>query len=230
MSEPGWTQDAAGFGVSQQQLSHRVATYVREGIMVGQFPAGKFLRTENLAAELKVSATPVREALMILQSEGSVRWEPRRGFRVVSVSDRDVHDLFGVQAFIAGELAARAATELDTAAVIALRELQLKLAAAAEAGDLAAVDRANHEIHRRINKASASHRLTALLNQTVQYVPLRFYGSIDGWSHASAHDHSAIFDALAARDPGAARQAMSAHIEHIGDLLIAHLQSHRPRD
>jgi DNA-binding GntR family transcriptional regulator len=229
MSEPGWTGDGAGFGVSQQQLSHRVATYVREGIMVGQFPAGKFLRTESLAAELKVSATPVREALMILQSEGSVRWEPRRGFRVVSVSDRDVHDLFAVQAFIAGELAARAATELDAPAITELRELQLKLAAAAEAGDLAAVDRANHEIHRRINKASASHRLTALLNQTVQYVPLRFYGSIDGWSHASAHDHSAIFDALAARDPGAARQAMSAHIEHIGDLLIAHLQSHRPQ-
>jgi DNA-binding GntR family transcriptional regulator len=232
MSEPGWTADGAGFGVSQQQLSHRVATYVREGIMVGQFPAGKFLRTETLAAELKVSATPVREALMILQSEGSVRWEPRRGFRVVSVSDRDVRDLFAVQAFIAGELAARAATEgataLDAPAIAELRELQLKLAAAAEAGDLAAVDRANHEIHRRINKASASHRLTALLNQTVQYVPLRFYGSIDGWSHASAHDHSAIFDALAARDPGAARQAMSAHIAHIGDLLIAHLQAHRP--
>lgn len=228
MSEPGWTAEGAGFGVSQQQLSHRVATYVREGIMAGQFPAGKFLRTESLAAELKVSATPVREALMILQSEGSVRWEPRRGFRVVSVSDRDVRDLFAVQAFIAGELAARAATELDAPAITELRELQLKLAAAAEAGDLAAVDRANHEIHRRINKASASHRLTALLNQTVQYVPLRFYGSIDGWSHASAHDHSAIFDALAARDPGAARQAMSAHIEHIGDLLIAYLQSHRP--
>jgi DNA-binding GntR family transcriptional regulator len=227
MSEPGWTGDGAGFGVSQQQLSHRVATYVREGIMVGQFPAGEFLRTESLAADLKVSATPVREALMILQSEGSVRWEPRRGFRVVSVSDSDVRDLFLVQAFMAGELAARAARELDAQAVGALRDLQARLAEAADRGDAAAVDRANHEIHRRINKASASHRLTALLNQTVQYVPLRFYGAIDGWSQASAHDHSAIFDALAARAPDAARKAMSAHIEHVGDLLIAHLQSHR---
>jgi DNA-binding GntR family transcriptional regulator len=226
MSEPGWTQDGTRFGVSPQ-LSHRVATYVREGIMVGQFPAGEFLRTESLAADLKVSATPVREALMILQSEGSVRWEPRRGFRVVSVSDSDVRDLFLVQAFMAGELAARAARELDAQAVGALRDLQARLAEAADRGDAAAVDRANHEIHRRINKASASHRLTALLNQTVQYVPLRFYGAIDGWSQASAHDHSAIFDALAARAPDAARKAMSAHIEHVGDLLIAHLQSHR---
>ena len=99
MSEPGWTQDGTRFGVSQQ-LSHRVATYVREGIMVGQFPAGEFLRTESLAADLRVSATPVREALMILQSEGSVRWEPRRGFRVVSVSDRDVQLRPGMSATV----------------------------------------------------------------------------------------------------------------------------------
>jgi DNA-binding GntR family transcriptional regulator len=57
---------------------------------------------------------------------------------------------------------------------------------------------------------------------------LRFFGTIEGWSHASAHDHSAIFDALDARDAEAARQAMSDHIVHIGTLLVAHLQTHRP--
>jgi DNA-binding GntR family transcriptional regulator len=221
VSEPAWTSDGGRFGANQQ-LSHRVATYVREGIMVGQFPAGEFLRTESLAADLKVSATPVREALMILQSEGAVRWEPRRGFRVVSVSDADVRDLFQVQAFIAGELAARAACKLDAAAVAGLRELQARLEAAADGGDVAAVDRVNHEIHRRINKSSSSARLASLLNQTVQYVPLRFFGAIDGWSHASAHDHSAIFDALDARDGDTARKAMSDHIVHVGNLLIAH--------
>lgn len=226
MSEPARAPGGVQFG-AHQQLSHRVAAYVREGIMARQFPAGEFLRTESLAADLKVSATPVREALMILQSEGSVRWEPRRGFRVVSVSDSDVRDLFQVQAFIAGELAARAASKLDATAVAALRELQTKLADAADRGDAAEVDRVNHEIHRRINKSASSPRLAALLNQAVQYVPLRFFGAIEGWSQASAHDHSAIFDALAAHDPHAARQAMSDHIVHIGNLLISHLQDKR---
>ncbi|MDN5748897.1 MAG: hypothetical protein L0H64_10355 [Pseudonocardia sp.] len=46
---------------------------------------------------------------MILQSEGTVRWEPRRGFRVIPVARDDVRDLFAVQAFIAGELSARSA-------------------------------------------------------------------------------------------------------------------------
>jgi DNA-binding GntR family transcriptional regulator len=226
VTEARWTFGDLAPGANQQ-LSHRVAAWVRENIIIGQLPAGQFLRTENLAQQLKVSATPVREALMILQSEGAVRWEPRRGFRVVSVSDQDVRDLFEVQAFIAGELAARAAQIMTTADVDGLRQLQTRLEAAAEAGDVAAVDAANHEIHRRINKASDSSRLTSLLNQAVQYVPLHFFGAIAGWAQASAHDHSPIFDALAAGDAQQARKAMGAHITHIGELLEAHLRARR---
>ncbi len=99
------------------QLSGRVAAALRESIMVGDLRAPAFVRTEHVAAELGVSATPVREALMLLHSEGVVRWEPRRGFRVVPVTRRDVDDLFVVQAFIAGELAARAAEALPLAAI-----------------------------------------------------------------------------------------------------------------
>jgi DNA-binding GntR family transcriptional regulator len=225
VTEVGWA--LGGVPGENQQLSHRVAAWVRENIIVGQLPAGQFLRTESLADQLKVSATPVREALMILQSEGAVRWEPRRGFRVISVSDQDIHDLFEVQAFIAGELAARAAEALDAVAVDGLRELQARLEAAAEVGDVAAVDAFNHEIHRRINKASGSSRLAALLNQTVQYVPRHFFGAIEGWAQASAHDHSPIFDAIAAGDAEQARKAMHAHIVHIGERLEAHLQARR---
>ncbi|WP_018503465.1 GntR family transcriptional regulator [Parafrankia discariae] len=85
--------------------------------MVAQFKSGDFVRTEHLAAELGVSQTPVREAMMILQSEGSVRWEPRRGYRVAPITRQDVSDLFQVQAFVAGELAARAAELLDDEAL-----------------------------------------------------------------------------------------------------------------
>lgn len=226
MSEPAWTRDGSGLG-GNQQLSHKVAAHVREGIMMGHLQPGKYLRTESLAADLNVSATPVREALMILQSEGSVRWEPRRGFRVVSVSDQDVRDLFQVQAFIAGELAARAAVALEPEAVAELRSLQAQLQRAADRGDVFAVDAVNHEIHRLVNKASDSQRLRSLLKQTVQYVPLHFFGAIEGWADASAHDHSAVFDAIELRDAEGARRAMAEHIVHIGDLLVAHLQSLR---
>jgi DNA-binding GntR family transcriptional regulator len=227
VGEPVWTPGQAALD-GNQQLSYKVASYIRENIMVGRFEAGQFLRTESIAEQMGVSHTPVREALMLLQSEGTLRWEPRRGFRVAVVTDQDVRDLFLVQAFIAGELAARAAELLDDAAVRDLRDVQAQLERAAAAGDAAAVDAHNFEIHRRINKASPSNRLGIMLNQTVRYVPLRFFGTIEGWADASAHDHSAIFDAIAASDTQAARTAMSAHIVHIGELLEAHLIRHRP--
>lgn len=226
MAESIWTPGQAALD-GNQQLSHKVASYIRENIMVGRFEAGQFLRTETIAEQMGVSHTPVREGLMLLQSEGTVRWEPRRGFRVTVVTDQDVHDLFQVQAYIAGELAARAAGILDDTAVQGLRQLQEQLERSAESGDAAAVDAYNHEIHRRINKASPSNRLGILLNQTVQYVPLRFFGLIEGWADASAHDHSAVLDALKAGDADAARAAMTAHIRRIGELLQAHLRAHR---
>jgi DNA-binding GntR family transcriptional regulator len=225
VSEPA-RRVGGGLGASQQ-LSHKVADNVRERIVRGELPAGEFLRTETLASELGVSATPVREALMALQSEGSVRWEPRRGYRVVTVSEEDVRDLFQVQAYLAGELAARAADVLDADAIDGLRELQTELEAAAARGDAVAVGDLNDEIHRRINKASKSERLATLLKQTVQYVPLRFFGTVEGWSQASAHDHWAIFDALGAGNGDAARDAMGRHIRHVGELVISHLKTHR---
>jgi DNA-binding GntR family transcriptional regulator len=196
---------------------------VRETIMAGRYEAGQYLRTQTLADTLGTSLTPVREGLMMLHTEGTVHWEPRRGFRIVAVTDQDVRDLFGVQAHIAGELAARAAKVLDSAAIDRLRARQRDLERAAENGDAGAVDTHNHEIHRAINTATLSPRLTSLLRQTVQYVPRRYFGTVEGWATASAHDHEAIFDALATGDAEAARRAMSEHIVHIGDLLRAHL-------
>ncbi|WP_435070099.1 GntR family transcriptional regulator [Amycolatopsis thermoflava] len=209
---------------NKQQLSEKVAACIREGIMVGQFRAGEYIRTERLAEELGVSPTPVREALMLLGSEGSVRWEPRRGYRVVPLTTRDVGDLFRVQAFIAGELAARAATELRDEELDLLEETQAKLEQAERDGDFDLVESLNYQIHRTINKASDSARLAVLLGVTVNYVPLGYYASIEGWSSASAHDHSSIFQALRARDPEGARKAMSAHIEHVGGQLVEHLR------
>lgn len=211
---------------SGQQLSAKVAAYVREGIMVGQFAPGDYVRTEHLAQELGVSPTPVREALMVLHSEGSVRWEPRKGYRVVPITPQDVSDLFEVQAFIAGELAARAVDYLSESELEHLHGIQAELEAAENAGDAELVDELNHEVHRTINKASSSFRMSTLLNLTVHYVPLRFFGTIEGWPQASAHDHGAVFKALRERDPEAARAAMTAHIRHIGALLVEHLKSH----
>lgn len=99
------------------QLGDEVAARIRELIVDGIVRPGEHLRLEHLAAEFRISVTPVREALKSLRAEGFVVLEPRRGFVVAPLSKQDVADLFWVQAGIAAELTARAAARLDGAAL-----------------------------------------------------------------------------------------------------------------
>lgn len=214
----------AAAGHNQQQLSEHVATVIREAIMAGELRGGFFVRTEQLAAQLEISATPVREALMLLHSEGVVRWEPRRGFRVVPVTRRDVIDLFEVAAFISGELAARAAPVISDADKTRLHQLQAELADASQRGEPDEVFGINHQVHRIINLPGLSNRLASQLRTALQYVPRHSYGQVPGWVDASVHDHAAIFAALDAGDPEGARTAMTEHMRHIGELLAKHLE------
>lgn len=205
------------------QLSEEVAAYVRELIMSGQVRAGDFLRLEHLAGELGISVTPVREALLALRGEGFVHLEPRRGFQVASLSRQDVEDVFGVQADVAAELAARAAARVTDDDLGNLWAIQEAMSAAARDGDVTAIEEHNHRFHRDVHRIAQAHKLAWVLGNLVHYAPRRFYGRIDGWPRASVEDHHAILAALAARDPSAARTAMRTHIEHAGALLVAHL-------
>ncbi len=74
------------------RLSDEAAAHVRELIISGQLTAGEFVRPETVAHELDISATPAREGLLALQSEGFLRVEPRRGFLVSPLSAQDIRD------------------------------------------------------------------------------------------------------------------------------------------
>src|SRR5262245_32352064 len=91
------------------QLKDEAAAHIRELIVSGQVSPGQLLRLAPLAERLGASITPIREALLLLAQDGWVVQEPNRGFRIAAITRRDVEDAYLVQAFVAGELAARAA-------------------------------------------------------------------------------------------------------------------------
>ena len=82
----------------------------------GFLPRRQYLRLDQLAGELGISVTPVREALLTLTAEGWLTQQPRRGFMVVPVTERNVADVATVQAFIGGESAAHAAGNISLGA------------------------------------------------------------------------------------------------------------------
>src|SRR6058998_579942 len=110
--------------IDQLQLSESVAMHLREQIISGKLQKGEFLRIDAIAKALGVSTTPVREGLLLLQSESFVRLRPRRGFVVHGFSRRDLLDLFWAQATIGGELAGRAADKISDEGIDRLEQIQ----------------------------------------------------------------------------------------------------------
>ena len=211
---------------ARPQLSEDVARYVRKRIFDGTYSAGEYVRLDQLAAELGISVTPVREALFELRAEGLLAQQPRRGFVVLPVTGRDLTDVANVQAHVGGELAARAAVNIDDDQLRELKQIQAELEDAYAGADNERTVRLNHEFHRAINVAAESPKLAQLMSQITRYAPESVFPTIAGWPQQSIKDHRRVLAALAKHDSELARKAMSDHLAAGAAPLIDHLAEH----
>jgi DNA-binding GntR family transcriptional regulator len=194
------------------ELTYRA---VRDQILSGERVGGQWLRETDLAAELGVSRTPVREALRRLVAEGLVRHEPNRGVQVQSWSVADLDEIFSLRAVLEPWGSGLAATG-GTADLPLLEELARGMdeAASGPEPDLAAVTELNNRFHRAILEASGNSRLVSLMASVVQ-VPLvlRTFSlyTPESLRRSLAHHHELV-DALRARDPDWAESVMRSHV------------------
>lgn len=205
------------------QLAEDVARFVRRRIFNGTYPAGEYIRLDQLAAELGISVTPVREALFELRGEGLLDQLPRRGFVVLPFTDRDITDVSNLQAHVGGLLAARAAANITDDQLEELTAIHAELTDAYAANDGDRAVRLNHEFHRAINVAADSPKLAQLMSQITRYAPESVFPTIEGWPDRSVADHERIVTALSRHDEEAARAAMSDHLAAGAEPLIEHL-------
>lgn len=211
---------------TRPQLSEDVARFVRKRIFAGSYAAGEYVRLDQLATELGISVTPVREALFELRAEGLLAQQPHRGFVVLPVTRRDLVDVADVQAFVGGELAARAAAGISDERLRQLNEIQARLEEAYAGDDDERTVRLNHDFHRAINVAADSPKLAQLMSQITRYAPESVFPAVSGWPDRSIRDHRRVLDALAARDETLARTAMAEHLAAGVVPLIEHLAGH----
>jgi DNA-binding GntR family transcriptional regulator len=211
-------------GGSHMQLSQIVASKLRELIISGKLQTGTFLRIDATAKRLRVSMTPVREGLLMLQNDSLVRLIPRRGFVVNGFSKDDLRDVFWAQATIGGELASRAARKITKAQLAELQEIQAKYVDAIATGDRDEVAHLGHQFHRGINLAAKSPRLARLLGSLTKQLPNRFYAEVEGNVKDAADYHPIILDAIRLGDDKAAGSLMTRHILAAGEHLVAMLE------
>ena len=206
------------------QLSEEVADHVRTRIMSGEIRPGDFIRLDETAAALGVSVTPVREALLTLRGEGLVDLVPRRGYLVSPMSRQDIEDIFWLQAELSKRIVDRAISRFDAETLDAHARLIDDFEAASSVGDADGVVRAQYAIHRSINRASCSDKLSRFLWNAARYMPYRLYAEDPEWRAGALKDNRRMLEALRSGDLESAHAVVESEFAAGAQLLIEHLE------
>lgn len=185
------------------QLSDEVAGHLRAAIMSGRLRAGTFIRLDETAAELGVSVTPVREALLKLRGEGMVQLEPHRGHVVLPLTPQDIEDIFWLQATLAKELAVAATAHITDAQIDELERMNASLAAAVGSSDTETIAGIEFAFHRVFNQAGGRIKLAWFLLSAARYMPVQVYAGDPEWGRAAVDNHRQLIGALRRRDAAA---------------------------
>jgi DNA-binding GntR family transcriptional regulator len=174
---------------------------LRHSILQGDLAPGERLRSDALANELRVSRTPVREALRKLEAEGLVA-RSGSGLIVRALSEQDLTELFYVREALEG-MAARLAAENATPSEKAeIRELLEDMEALRRRGEVEALRRLTGEFHQLVCRASHNNcllqSLKALLDTIRQIQTSTLYG--EGRPVEAIKEHRDLLRAIEARD------------------------------
>ncbi|MDR7435009.1 MAG: GntR family transcriptional regulator, partial [Armatimonadota bacterium] len=142
------------------ELTYRA---IRKAILSRRLPAGTRLVVDRLCEELKVSRTPVKQALAMLEREGLVVTNPHHGTYVVTITKRDIAEIYSLREVIEGMAARLAAETITRQDLQRLRALIQDGRKALEAKDFDAYAEIDLEFHRLIRRASGNQRLQRIM-------------------------------------------------------------------
>ena len=212
-------------------LHDEVAAQLRERIFSGELTPGMFLDEIQLAEQMKISRTPLREALKVLTAEGLVRHEPRRGCFVNEVTEQDLDEIFPVIALLEGRCAFEAAQHATDADLAALEDLHQKLQRHAKAKRINEYYATNFAIHEAIIALAGNRWLAGVIGDLRKIVKLARLQQLHapGRLEQSLSEHLAVFAALKARDAEGADAAMRTHLTRQREALRELARAQRSR-
>ena len=198
---------------------------LKEAIQVGDLKPGEPLFELRLSEQLQISRTPVREALQQLVIEGLVKNMPNRAMTVASLSMQEVLNVLHIRLLIDPEIARLVADSATKETIDTLRQAVDGLHVAAQNEDRTAWSKADNIYHETLCTACPNALLGDLGLQMRNRMHLV---ATDAQTTASrlqvcTDEHRDIFNAIAQRDPSAAKEAMQGHIHHLRESFFRRL-------
>ena len=191
----------------------QVADYLRERIISGVYPRGSRLKQAEIAEQLHLSITPVREALKLLAAEGYVNGDSYRGARVMPFDASASGEILTLRLLLEAQLV-RGAVEKATAHDIAeLRSLGEEFATAFETGERATARGINYRFHQRMYDIAGMPQTLHFVQILWARYPFDLINAAADRGKDAIAEHEEILRAFTASDVSAAMLAMRKHIE-----------------
>jgi DNA-binding GntR family transcriptional regulator len=205
-----------------ESLTQLVYQALRDALISKRLPPGERVSEASLARQLRVSKTPVREALLRLQAIGLVEADGGRGGRIVRPSAeliRHIYEARGALESLAARLAAERATPAQRSQLVELAAASL---AAAQDQDLDGFRRHDEAFHDVLAAASANSYLARLIDNAYTLTAATRQRDVPraGYSSDCAAGHIRIAEAVAGANAAAATAEAAAHVEMVGRLVL----------
>ncbi|SFR98315.1 GntR family transcriptional regulator [Yoonia litorea] len=218
---------------AQAMTATETATFeLRELIFAGDLAPGSNHLEGELAARLGMSRTPVREAMMLLQQQGLVTVQPRRGMRVLPISVKDMEEIYELLTVLESAAAAGAAArQPDEMALSPLTQAIADMDHALADEDLIAWARADDAFHAALVALSGNQRLVRVTEQIVDQVrrARRITLYLRPLPVKSNDDHWRVLEAIRAGDAETAHAVHRAHRQETKVMLIGILKKNQLR-
>jgi len=214
-----------------RSLRDEVFDILHKRIIAGEVRPGEWLRQDDIASQLGVSMTPVREALDLLVASGLAEREPYRGVRVVELTHDEMLDAYGLRILLepaAARLASQTATPRE---VEELKRLLVGTFELVRLEDMSRLRECSRQFHAAVVTMSGSPLLARLYGIAAAKFPdwmlyeamFRHPEALTESLRGEQAQHRAIYEAIAARDPQAAARASLDHLLSLGKDLETYL-------
>lgn len=198
-----------------ESLAKKAHEAIRNSILSGDWKIGEIYNEKAIAADLGISRTPVREALLELASQGLIVFLPRKGLMVNRFTRRDVDEIFELRKAV--ELAAveKITRTSPLFNLFEIEESLLKQRKAVNEKDYPAFMEADRLFHTRFSELTNNRRLIAILENLRDMIHMMGYKalSLEGRALEVIEEHQAIFEAVKKGNVEQARRAMEIHLE-----------------
>ena len=206
-----------------RSIQQVVTGKIRNAILNGTFKPNEKLNQAELAERLNVSRIPTREALRTLEAEGLVKFYPRRGAVVATMSPEEIEEVYEIRILLEINAAQRALKRMNDSELREIREIQEKMV---ETTELDIWIGLNDLFHQAIYKPSGWTRLVSVIdmlrNVTTPYV--RMYVSDQFDRNAADLEHAEIVASLEARDTVGLKAVLRRHLAHSCQGVLAYLK------